>query len=161
MTFTRGIVAYMAIVLLALEAVAAVVACWVFAPGRVLDLVDDHDGASASGKAQAAVAVGIAFFVLLGAVIVIWALWACRDLRTRLRGGGPERTGLIGAAGLHVAVTAAALLFPLVLAVTLPVLAVLVGAYWLTRGSAGSAASEESRESVLRSSSAAAVESAG
>jgi hypothetical protein len=134
MTLTRGIVAYVAVALLALEAVAAVVACWVLAPGRVLDLVDDHDGASASGKAQAAVAVGIAFFALLGAVIVVWAVWACRDLRTRLRGGGPERTGLIGAAGLHVAVTAAALLVPLVSAVTLPALGILAAAYWVTRG---------------------------
>jgi hypothetical protein len=152
MTLTRGIVAYVAIVLLALEAVAAVVACWVLAPGRVLDLVDDHDGASASGRARLAVAVGIAFFALLGAVIVLWASWACRDLRTRLRGGGPERTGLIGAAGMHVAVSAAGLLFPLVLAVTLPVLVVLAVAYRLTRGSAGAPV-----EAVRRSASSAAV----
>jgi len=43
------------------------------------------------------------------------------------------RAGLLGAAGVHVALSAVGLLAPLVLAWTLPVLALLVAAHQLTR----------------------------
>ncbi|WP_406282645.1 hypothetical protein [Embleya sp. NBC_00896] len=103
----------------------------------MLDLGDDR---LSGPKAHWASGVGIAFFVLVGVVIAIWSVWASSDLLARLRSGVPTRTGLIGAAGLHVAASAAALLAPLVLTVTLPVLALVAAAYLLTRPTPGTGA---------------------
>ncbi|MFI6581957.1 hypothetical protein [Embleya sp. NPDC050493] len=129
MTLTRGIVTYAAIVTLCAEAVAAVACCGVVAPMLVLRVTRDREVDSrplVSG-------LGIAFFALLGLVIVIWSVWAVKNLRERRHTGSSSRVGLIGAAGLHVAGSAVALLVPLVLAVTLPALALLLAATFVTR----------------------------
>lgn len=129
MTVTRGIVTYAAVVTLTIEAVAAVVGCGVVAPIVLMNALSDRY----ASKGTAAGALGAAFFVLLGVVIVIWSVWAVRDLRGRLHTGSTSRVGLIGAAGLHVASSAVALIFPIVLAVTLPALALLLAATLATR----------------------------
>ncbi|MFE5329033.1 hypothetical protein ACFRCG_21880 [Embleya sp. NPDC056575] len=136
MTFTRGIVTYAAIATLFAEAVAAVLGCGVVAPILVLKALDDRgtDNSALVGT------VGIGFFALLGLVVAIWSVWAALNLRDRLRTGAGSRAGLIGSAGLHVAVSAAALLVPLVLAVTVPALALLGVATAATRPARGTRA---------------------
>ncbi|MYS85270.1 hypothetical protein [Embleya scabrispora] len=129
MTLTRGIVTYAAIVTLCAEVVAAVVCCGVVAPMLVLRVSRDREVDSRPLVS----ALGIAFFALLGLVIVIWSVWAVRNLRDRLHAGSSARVGVIGAAALHVAASAVALLVPLVLAVTLPALALLLTATLVTR----------------------------
>ncbi|WP_439676613.1 hypothetical protein [Embleya sp. MST-111070] len=133
MTFTRGIVTYAAIATLFAEAVAAVLGCGVLAPILVLKTLDDRgtDNRALVGS------VGIGFFALLGLVVAIWSVWAALNLRDRLRTGARSRAGLVGSAGLHVAVSAAALLVPLVLAVTVPALALLGAATAATRPARG------------------------
>jgi len=130
MSLTRGIVTYAAIALLGVEAVAIVGGCAVVAP--VL-LLGDRDHPSWVPDAGWAVGLGLAYGVLLGAVVVLWSVWASKDLLDRVRTGEPARAGLLGAAGVHVALSAVGLLVPLVLAWTAPVLALLVAAYLLTR----------------------------
>ncbi|MET7304638.1 hypothetical protein [Embleya sp. NPDC005575] len=129
MTLTRGIVTYAAVVTLCAEAVAAVVCCGVLAPMLVLRVTRNREVDSRPFES----ALGIAFFALLGLVIVIWSMWAVRNLRDRLHTGSSPRVGLIGAACLHVAASAVALLVPLVLAVILPALALLLAATLATR----------------------------
>ncbi|MEU0938448.1 hypothetical protein [Embleya sp. NPDC005971] len=133
MTLTRGIVTYAAVVTLSIEALAASIGCGVVAPIVFLNVLADRYGDRPEGRQAIAGTVGVTFLVLLALVITIWSIWAVSNLRDRLRTGSTSRVGLIGAAGMHVAASAVALLFPLVLAATLPILALLLAATLATR----------------------------